>query len=438
MSKREIVPLVLGLACILGCVGSLAAQTNEEWNAYQDIQHAQTPEQRLQAAESFLRQYPESIYRVYAYPILVETAYVQGDHARVMEAIDTFLAIPREEVLKVYKMGNPAVEDSALDPSYYRMYTLYTFSVLQSFGQNGAEADKIAQKAAERAAKALEMQAALYAQAEAQATPGVSREQLEQVRKQEEGAFHNVLAFTAWRKKDYRTAAREYGELVKNAPTDPAIHYRLGLASLQKEPSDARAGFWYLARSIALGVPKSDEIKDFLVTRVAAYEQAVPDCIQAEVDGLIAHAKESSTPPADWLLVNGDRVNGVRDDMSLQRILDDLQGGGETAKLMYLASCGSEIGVGEDGQPDLYVKVLAVTAADDNLVTLRVAAGQEAADAGIANMEVTVASPEEATKLMEEDVVRVSGTISSYLSAPQFLLQLAQGRVNPEDIPKTR
>jgi hypothetical protein len=87
--------------------------------------------------------------------------------------------------------------------------------------------------------------------------------------------------------------------------------------------------------------------------------------------------------------------------MSLQRILDDLQSGGETAKLMYLASCGSEIGVGEDGQPDLYVKVLAVTAEDDNLVTLRVAAGQEAADAGIANMEVTVASPEEATKLME-------------------------------------
>jgi hypothetical protein len=136
--------------------------------------------------------------------------------------------------------------------------------------------------------------------------------------------------------------------------------------------------------------------------------------------------------------VSGDRVNGVRNDMSLQRILDDLQSGGETAKLMYLASCGSEIGVGEDGQPDLYVKVLAVTAEDDNLVTLRVAAGQEAADAGIANMEVTVASPEEATKLMEEDVVRVSGTISNYLSDPQFLLQLAQGRVNPEDIPRSR
>jgi len=436
MSRREIVPLLVGLLVVFGCVGSLAAQTPEEWNAYQDIVQSQNLDQRLKAAESFLSQYPGSAYRAYAYPILVETAYAQQKHDHTMKAIDAFLAIPREEVLKGYRLSDPNVPDGALDPSYYRMYVLYTFSVLQSFRDNGPESDKIAQKAAERATKALGMQEALYAQA--QPPQGVSAEQLEQVRRQEEGSFHSVLAFTAWRKKDYRTAAREYGVLIKSTPEDPAIHYRLGLANLQKEPVDYRNGFWYLARSIALGIPKSDEIKGFLTTRVAAYEQAVPDCIQAEVDGLVGHARNSTTPPADWVVVSGDRVNAVRQNMSLKRILDDLQMGGETAKVMYLASCGSEIGLSEDGNPDLYVKVLAVTEEPDNLVTLRVAAGEEAAQAGVPNMEVKVSSPAEATKLKEEDVVRVSGTISSYQSGPQFLLQLAQGRVNPEDIPKTR
>lgn len=433
MSRREILPLLLGLA-LLGASADLAhAQAKygvEEYNAYVDTTRTQDPNQQIQAIETFLQNYPDSILRAFVFPSYFQAAWQVNQYDKVMTAVDGLLGMDRTEVEDLYKQSN--FNDQQIQYTYYRGYLSYAYSFLQT--ANG-KSDAVANQAAEHARRGLELHSALYNGFQ---PPADQREQFEQTKQQEESAFHTVLAYSAWRTKDYRTAAREYGELVKNAPTDPAIHYRLGLANLQKEPIDARSGFWYLARSIALGIPKNDEIKDFLTTRVAAHEQAVPDCIQAEVDGLVAHAKDSSTPPADWLLVSGDRVNGVRNDMSLQRILDDLQAGGETAKLMYLASCGSEIGVGEDGQPDLYVKVLAVAAEDDNLVTLRVAAGQEAADAGIANMEVKIAAPEEATKLKEEDVVRVSGTISNYLSDPQFLLQLAQGRVNPEDIPKTR
>jgi hypothetical protein len=67
-----------------------------------------------------------------------------------------------------------------------------------------------------------------------------------------------------------------------------------------------------------------------------------------------------------------------------------------------------------------------------------VAAGQEAADAKRANMEVKVEGPPEAKRLKADDVVRVSGTINDYQSEPEFLLKLTKGEVNREDIPKTR
>lgn len=433
MSRREILPLLLGLA-LLGASADLAhAQAKygvEEYNAYVDTTRTQDPSQQIQVIETFLQNYPDSILRAFVYPTYFQAAWQVNQHDKVMTAVDGFLGMDRSEVEELYRQSN--YNDQQIQFTYYRGYLSYAYSFLQT--ANG-KSDVVANQAAEHARRGLELHSDLYNGFQ---PPADQREQVEQTKRQEESAFHTVLAYNAWRTKDYPTAAREYGVLVKNAPTDPAIHYRLGLANLQKEPSDYRTGFWYLARSIALDIPKNDEIREFLTARVAAYEQAVPDCIQAEVDGLVAHARDSTTPPADWRLVSGDRVNDVRNNMSLQRILDDLQAGGETAKLMYLASCGSEIGMGEDGQPDLYVKVLAVTAEEDNLVTLRVAAGQEAADAGIANMEVKVIGPDEATKLKEEDVVRVSGTISNYRSDPQFLLQLAQGRVNPEDIPKTR
>lgn len=433
MSRREILPLLLGLA-LLGAAADLAhAQAKygvEEYNAYVDTTRNEDPNQQIQAIETFLQNYPNSILRAFVFPSYFQAAWQVNQYDKVMTAVDGFLGMERSEVEDLYKQSN--YNDQQIQYTYYRGYLSYAYSFLQT--ANG-KSDAVANQAAGHARRGLELHDALYGQFQ---PPADQREQFEQTKRQEESAFHTVLAYNAWRTKDYRAAAREYGLLVKNAPTDPAINYRLGLAHLQKEPSDYRTGFWHLARSVAMGIPKSDDIKEFLTTRVAAYEQAVPECIQAEVDGLVAHAEDATAPPADWRLLSGDRVNAVRDDMSLQRILDDLQAGGETAKLMYLASCGSEIGVGEDGQPDLYVKVLAVTEETDNLVTLRVAAGQEAADAGIANMEVRIAAPEAATKLKEEDVVRVSGTISNYLSDPQFLLQLAQGRVNPEDIPKTR
>jgi uncharacterized short protein YbdD (DUF466 family) len=436
MSARKILPWLLGLAVLLSTATAAWAQKPkygvEEYNAYVDTTRSQDPNERAQAIESFLKNYPNSVLRAFVYPAYFQTAWQLKEYKKVMSAVDGLMGMDRAEVEALYKQSN--YNDQQIEGIYYQALLLYTYSYLQ--GANGST-DALAARAAERAQEGLKVHDDLYGQVQPPDDPA-QKEQFLKNKTQEESAFHSVLAFNAWRQKNYAAAASEYGALAKLTPDDPAINYRLGLADLQKQPPEQRAGLWYLARAIALGIPKGDEITDYLTKNVAAYQQAVPDCIKGEIDSLIASAKESATPPADWTLVSGERVNSVRQDMSLKRILDDLQVGGETARVMYLAACGSEIGMDESGQPDLYVKVLSVAENPDNLVTLQVAAGQEAAEAGRANMEVKVSEPPEATKLKADDVVRVSGTISGYQNHSQLLLQLADGRVRAEDIPKTR
>lgn len=441
MSGRKLVTGLVGLALVLGCAGALWAQVAkpkydlEEFNAYTATTRPEDPGERLAEIEAFLKNYPQSVLRAFVYPAYVQLAWAQKDYPTVIKAVDGFLGMDREQVAEIYKQSN--YNDAQIDGTYYQGVVLYTYSFLQSFRNGTPNADAAAARAAERARQGLKLHEALYGQVPPPDDP-TQREQFEQNKRQEAASFHNVLAFTAWRKKDYATAEREYDALVNYTPEDPSINYRLGLAELQRPQPEYEHGFWHLARAVALNVPKRDEVKDYLTKGIAAYQQVLPECIAGRVDELVSRSTSAVHPPASWKLATAEQVNAVRQEMDVKRILDDLKAGGEAASLMWLAACGSEIGAGEDGTPQLAVLVLGVTQEADNLVTLRVAAGQEAADAKRANMEIKVEAPPEAKRLKAEDVVRVSGTISDYQNEPEFLLKLTKGNVNAEDIPKTR
>lgn len=439
MSGRKLVTGLLGVALVLGCAASLGAQRSpygvEEYNAYVDTTRSQNPAERIEAIEAFLKNYPQSVLRAFVYPAYVQLAWGQQDYPAVMKAVDGFLGMERAQVAEIYKQSN--YNEAQVEGTYYQSLVFYTYSFLQSFRNGTSNADAMAARAAERARQGLKLHEELYGQVQPPADP-TQREQFEQNKRQEEAAFHNVLAFTAWRKKDYAAAEREYDVLVNFTPEDPSINYRLGLVELQRPQPEYEHGFWHLARAVALNVPKKGEVKDYLTKNMAAYQQVLPECISGRVDELVVRSTSAVHPPASWKLATAEQVNALRQVMDVKRILDDLKVGGDTANLMWLASCGSEIGAAEDGTPQLAVLVLGVTEEVDNLVTLRVAAGQEAADAKRANMEIKIEAPPEAKRLKSEDVVRVSGTISDYQNAPEFLLTLTKGKVNAEDIPKTR
>lgn len=437
MSGRRILLGLAGVALLVGAAVEAQAQRSpygvEEYNSYVDTTRAQDPAARLQAIEAFLQKYPQSVLRAFIYPNQAQTAFALQRYPKVIEAVDGFLEMERDQVATLYKQSQ--YNDTQIDGAYYQALILYTYSFLQSFRNGTPQADALAARAAERARQGLELHDHLYAQVPPPADEA-GRKKFQEQKSQEEASFHKVLAFTAWRKKDFPEAAREYAILLKHTPDDAWINYQLGLASLQKSSPEYTGGVWHVARAIALGVPKANDVKEYLTKVMSGYQQAVPQCIQGQVEELISRAGRSVQPPAGWKLIDGDRVNAVRQEMSVQRIFDDLRAGGETTQVMWLASCGTEIGLGEGGQPELAVMILEVTEAGDNLVTLRVAAGQEAVDAKIANVEVKVEGPPEAKKLKAEDVVRVSGKISDFQSDPQFLVRLTGGRVNPEDLPK--
>jgi len=400
-----------------------------------DTTRSQDSAERVEAIETFLKNYPQSVLRAFVYPAYVQLAWGQKDYSAVMKAVDGFIGMDREQVTEIYKQSQ--ITETQIEETYFQSLVFYTYSFLQSFRDGTSNADALAARAAERARQGLKLHEELYGQVQPPADPAL-REQFEQNKRQQEAAFYNVLAFTAWRKKDYAAAERAYDVLVNFTPEDPSVNYRLGLAELQRSQPEYEHGFWHLARAVALNVPKKDEVKDYLTKGVAAYQQVLPECIAGRVDELVARSTSAVHPPAGWKLTTAEQVNAVRQEMDVKRILDDLKVGGESASLMWLASCGSEIGAGEEGEPQLAVLVLSVTEEADNLVTLRVAAGQEAADAKQANMEIKVEAPPEAKRLRAEDVVRVSGTISDYKNQPEFLLTLTKGKVNAEDIPKTR
>ena len=433
MKARTAWLLLVGLAVLLG-TNPAAAQGQrspygvEEFNTYVETTPEQTPDPaaRLQAIEAFLQKYPESVLRAFVYPNQASTAFQLQRYPLCLQAVDNFMAMDRDQVAGFLQQSN--LNATQIDTHYFAPLILYTYSFLQSFRNGTPQADALAVRGAERARQGLELHQKLYAAVPPPADPA-ARKQFEDDKLRQEAAFRKVLAFVAYRKKDYAVAARELAGLVRLTPNDPTTNYQLGLSSLQQPTPDYRTGIWHVARAIALNVSKKEDVKEYLTKVMSAYQQVLPECAADQVNDIIAAAAQSAEPPASWRLVSAAEVNAVRDGLTLPRIFNDLKTGGETEHLIWLASCGSEL-------PELEAEVLAVSQNPDNLVTLAVAVTQEASDAKQPDIEVRVVAPPEAKNLKPGDFIHFTGTVSGYQKEPYFQLKLKDGKVKAEDIPK--
>ena len=434
MSGRSILRAA-GLALLISlCAGPALAQRPgqlygvEEYNAFVDTTRPTDPNEKVTASDTFLKAYPNSVLRAFVLPAQAQALFQLKRYEKAMEAVDAFLQMNREQVVALYKQSQ--YTELAIDNEYYKNYLLYAYSYLQLLGTNGARAQALTDTAVKRVHEGLEMHERLYGQV-TPPTDAAQRQQFDQMKAQAETTFRTILADAAWRKKDYPQAVKEYAVLVKSSPNDAALNYRLGLSYLQSQPPAWESGLWHVARAVALNIPKSDEVKDFLGKNVAAYQQVVPECSKDQVDDLIAQAAKSPEPPTDWKLVSSEQVTLVRQELTLKRIFDDLKAGGEQEHLIWLASCGLEL-------PELEAEVVEVSQNEGNVVTLGVAVTAESAEAGKADLVVKVIAPPEAKNIKTGDIVHITGTLRSYQKEPQFQLLLSDGHIKPEDIPKTR
>jgi len=431
MSRATVVRVLVGALLLAGSLGAVAQQKSlysvEEYNAYVDTTRGE-PAERLTAIDAFLKNYPNSILRALIYPAQAQLAFSVKQYEKAMGAVDAYLAMDRDQVNNI--LNQSGYNELQIEGTYYSSILTHSSSYLQLMGTNAARAQALTENAARTARRGLELHDRIYAQVQAPTDPA-QLQQFQAQKQQAEATFRVILADAAWRSKDWPTSAKQYTVLVGYTPNDAALNYRLGLSYLQSQPPQWEKGLWHVARSVALNISKAEEVKDFLSKNVAAYQQVLPECSQDQVDDLVAQAALSPNPPAGWRLVSSEQVSSVRNELTLKRIFDDLKAGGEQEQMIWLASCGLEL-------PELEAEVVQISQNEGNVVTLGVAVTAESSEAKKADMVVRVISPPEAKNVKVGDLVHITGTLRAYQKDPEFQLVLDNGRIKPEDIPRTR
>jgi hypothetical protein len=231
--------------------------------------------------------------------------------------------------------------------------------------------------------------------------------------------------------KDFPSAIQYFKAALAVNPTDAITNYRLGLAYLQSAPPQPLDGFWYLARAVNQKIPDDAKVKDYLRKQILAYEQ--PGCdslVDAQFSELLQLSANAPDRPATYTIPSADDLKKIQTSSNILTVLTDLKGGGDKAKMTWLAICGAEF-------PEVVGKVIDVTPGTDS-VELHLATGatpDEIEKATAANLDVKVVGQPEAARLQKDDGVRFSGTLASFDPDPAFMLHWDKAKVNPEDIP---
>jgi tetratricopeptide (TPR) repeat protein len=418
------------------------AYTLPEYNAYQAAAKEPNPQQRIRLLDDFVAKYPSSALLVYAYQTYYTTYNELKNYPKTIEYADRLLTF-----------GDKLDAGTQLQALYIR-----TLAFNYSFNEKAADAKEQATRA--RAA-AL---AGLKVLGELKKPEGVSDDQFEQNKKGPTALFNYTAGLASLQlgqsaaaeltgivkqrpagmsdaqydqrkaelraeaNKQLQTAIGSFKAALAANPNDAVTYFRLGIAYLQMEPSQAMDGFWALARSVALKGPGEAQVRTYLHNRLANYQQTGCDkLVNDQMNELIALAGSSAERPATFKIPSAAELQKMREDPS-SNFIADLQAGGEKAKLMWLATCGLEF-------PEAGGKVIEVSGSDSVVLKLFYAPTAEAMEAGtVANMEVKVEGQPEAKRIQVGDGVRFSGTLASYDPAP-FMLHWEKAKVNKEDIP---
>ncbi len=238
-------------------------------------------------------------------------------------------------------------------------------------------------------------------------------------------AFFYVSAASAdLQLKDNAAAVDAFKLALAATPNDAISSYRLGVAYFALTPPQPLDGFWALARAIDGKVQDTDKVKDYLRQRILAYEQ--PGCdtqVDAQLAELLQLAANSPTRPDSWSIPATADLQKIAQASNIATVLTDLSGGGDKAKMTWLAICGAEF-------PEVGAKVIDVVPGTDAVVLhVFTSSNQDEIQAATTpNMEVKVVDQPDASKLSKDDPVRFSGTLAGFDPAPCFHASLGQSQ----------
>lgn len=417
MKKQRIVAGTLVLAAIaFGLAAAMPvlaqdkpAYTPAEYNAYTACANDKVAASRVKCLDDFVAKFPDSTLMPFVYRFYYTTYNELRNFPKVIEYADKSLAL-----------GDKLEAGSKLEAIYLR-----TLAFHASFSDKAPDAQQQAAKA--RAAAEDGLNVLTQIPKPEQMTP-------EQFEKQKEGPrtlFTYTIGYAALQMKDYGMAVEKFKAVLTFTPTDGATHYRLALAYLQQDPPRFEDGLWELGRAIALKAPGEAQLRNYMRAQLQRYQQTACEReVDSQVNELIALATASPERPAGHHVPSAAELDEARKNPGT--FLQALQGGGDQAKVTWLAMCGLEF-------PEVAGKVIEVAQGNDSVnVKLFLGVTPEETEAGTTpNMEVKVLGQPAARLLKKDDAVRFSGMLARYTPEP-FMVSWDNARINPEDLPEDK
>jgi len=409
--------------------------TIPEYNAYQAANAEKDPAAKIKLLDDFVSKFPNSTLLQYIYQQYIAAYSAQKNYPKTIEYADKLVAMGDKV--------DPAVALGALQSR------VQAFSSMQ-FNPSAPDANEQLTKERDAALQGAKMLEAFPKPANSTVSPDEFAKQ----KKPGIAFFDSSAGAAALQMKDYSGAVNAFKAALMNKPDDGVSAYRLGLAYLAMNPPQALDGFWALARAVNLKVPDAEKVKDYLRAKVLAYEQ--PGCdmqVDAQVSEMLQLAANSPDRPATYTLPSADDLNKVRQSSNIITVISDLNGGGDKAKMTWLAICGAELPevVGKiideqktDASIDFMVytgstpeDMQAATTAnmDVKVWMMPKPAGSTPAPAAGAQAAAPIPPQPDVVRLSKDDGIRFSGTLVSYDPSP-FLLHWDQVKVDPTVIPE--
>jgi tetratricopeptide (TPR) repeat protein len=397
--------------------------TMQEYNSFQACQAEKDPEAKMNCLDGYMTKYPNSTLIKYIGPAYVAVCnqYAQSkDYTKAIACADRVLAL-----------GDKADVSTQLQAVQLR---------IQAFSAAAATTPPdTAALTKERDAATLAVQ-----QLPKLAKPAnVTDDQFDQQKKPIAAYFSSAVAGADFQMKDYAGAITAYKVVLANTPNDAVAEYRIGLAYMAMNPPQPLDGMWAVARAIDLKIADVDKVKDYLRKTMVNYEQPTCDSlVDGQLNEMLQLAANSPDRPATYTIPASADLLKIAQASTIVTVLQDLGGGGDKAKMTWLAICGAEF-------PEVVGKIIDVQKSDAyvDFMVFFGATQQEVEAATTANMDVKVwIGPNPAggasdippqpdvVRLEKDDPIRFSGTLVAYDPSP-FMLHWDKVKVDPTIIP---
>ena len=376
----------------------------EEYDAYQAMVTEKDPNKKIALADAFLQKYPDSFVKDAAY-ITKMQVYAQLND--VPKAIDAA------------RQGVEASPDNLQALSYLA----FTFPFVFKADDDPDSAAKLS-KAENDARHGLDVLQKV------QKPESVTDDQFNQYVKGQRANFNNTIGFVALQRKDYPTAITYFRAAAEDNPADIYTFYRMGLAYLYQDTPDYDNAVWNLARSVSLAKASNNaagtEISNFLSKVYVGFhgnEEGLPE--------IVAQAAASPTPP-DGFQVKPMPVPEKTGNPSVDafnQMAVPLKLGGSRAQEIWSKLKGQPVELA--GFIDSVEK-----APDGDLYLVRIDLLDSSKEAeGIYDVELKDSTQPNVKNLAGGVGVHFKGVLDAYTATPNFVLTLANGEINADEIP---